>query len=165
MLLEVASPGRRHLKPKAPGKRSDPLANSGLASTGTFRWKRERRVLTVRLVRNAAERGSNLVLFAIGRRFRREREMRMEWLEDDEMMRQREEMSKEEEKTTLRRNDGRKIKSERMQNVPELMVSQAQMKTKEATEEKEKNNLVGSSTQMMDEVRSKREVEDSEKMV
>ena len=87
----------------------------------------------------------------------------MAWLEDDEMMKQWEEVSKEEEKTTLRRNDGRDITSERMQNVLEL-VSQAQIKKKEATEEKEKN-LAGSSTQIMDEVRSKREVEDSEEMV
>ena len=64
----------------------------------------------------------------------------MDWLEDDEMMRQWEEVSKEEEKITLRRNEGRGIKTERVQHVPELMVSQAQMKKRE--EKKRSGRLV-----------------------
>ena len=47
----------------------------------------------------------------------------MDWLEDDGMMREWEGVSKEEEKITLRRNEGRGISPGRVQNALELMVS------------------------------------------
>ena len=39
---------------------------------------------------------------------------------------------------TLEKNEGRNIKCEGVQNVPQLMVSQVQMKKREAEKEKEK---------------------------
>ena len=45
----------------------------------------------------------------------------MDWLENDGIMRQWEEVSKEEGKTTIKRNEGRQIKAEGEQHVPELM--------------------------------------------
>ena len=62
----------------------------------------------------------------------------MGWLEDDEMRRKWEEVSKDEEKITSRRNEGRGLSGERVQHVPEVMVSQAQVKKKETKEEEEK---------------------------
>ena len=46
----------------------------------------------------------------------------MDWLKDDAMMRQWEEVSKEEEKITIMRNEGREPRVERVQGVPDLMV-------------------------------------------
>ena len=52
-----------------------------------------------------------------------------------------------------------------MQNVPELMVSQAQMKKNEAKEEKETKKVEGWSTKMLEDVKNKPEFEDTEEMV
>ena len=49
-------------------------------------------------------------------------------LEDDEMMRQWEVVTTEEERITMRRSEGRELKVERLQGVPTLVVTQAQMK-------------------------------------
>ena len=48
----------------------------------------------------------------------------MDWLEVDEMMRQREEVSKEEEKITVRKMEGRSLQLEGVQKAPEILVSQ-----------------------------------------
>ena len=50
----------------------------------------------------------------------------MDWLEDDMMMRRWEEVSQEEEKITLRRNEGRGRMRKELPTVPQLMVSLAQ---------------------------------------
>ena len=42
----------------------------------------------------------------------------MDWLEDDEMMKQWEEVSKEEEKTMMKRNEGRVLRMNRVLSVP-----------------------------------------------
>ena len=83
-------------------------------------------------------------------------------LEEDDEMRQWDEVSKDEEKTTVRRNEGRKNE---VQSVREVMVSQAQMKKKEAKKEKGHNIVVGWSVERMEEDRSNREVKDSEEML
>ena len=44
----------------------------------------------------------------------------MGWLEDDEMMRQWEDVSQEEEKITVRKMEGRRMQVEGAQKVPEL---------------------------------------------
>ena len=51
----------------------------------------------------------------------------MEWLEDDEMVRQWEDAFKEEEQIMMRRNEGRGLSVERVQHAPELMVLQGHM--------------------------------------
>ena len=48
----------------------------------------------------------------------------MDWLEVDEMMRQREEVSKEDEKITVRKMEGRSLQHEAVQKAPEILVSQ-----------------------------------------
>ena len=56
---------------------------------------------------------------------------------DDASMRQLEGVSKEEDKITLKRSEGRELKKvERVQNAPELVVARAQMKVKEDGAEK-----------------------------
>ena len=62
----------------------------------------------------------------------------MDWLVDDEILRQWEEGSKEEEKITVKRHEGRQSTVERVQSEPELVVAQAQMTGREATAEKQK---------------------------
>ena len=64
-------------------------------------------------------------------------------------------MCKEKEKISLRRNEGGVIRVGRLPHVPEFMVSQAQMKQREAKDEKEKPKVVGSSTQMLEDARRK----------
>ena len=49
----------------------------------------------------------------------------MDWLEDDEIMRQWEEVSKEEERITRRKGEGREWTAEGVQRVPELVVARA----------------------------------------
>ena len=88
----------------------------------------------------------------------------MDWLEDEEMMRQWAEVSKEEEKKMLRRNEGRKYKAEGVQYVPEVMVLHAQI-MKEAKKEKEKKKVVVRSTEKMKEDRSKRDSKDTDETV
>ena len=61
----------------------------------------------------------------------REEEDTTDWLEDDEMMRQWEEVSKDEGKITLKQDEIRNIKCEGVQKVPELMLSQVQMRKRE----------------------------------
>ena len=68
------------------------------------------------------------------------------------------------------KNEGRNIKCDSVLKVPELMVSQGQMKKREADKEKEKNKnkrkkVVGWSTERMGAKTSKREFEDTEGMV
>ena len=67
----------------------------------------------------------------------------------------REEVSKEEEKITSRGHEGRQVETEGVQKVLELLVSQAQMKQKEANKEKKK--AAGWSTERVKEDRSKRD--------
>ena len=52
----------------------------------------------------------------------------MDWLEDDEMMRQWEAVSKEEEKMTVRMMEGRNLRVKEVQNAPELLISQVSTK-------------------------------------
>ena len=87
----------------------------------------------------------------------------MDWLEDEEMMRQWAEVSKEEEKKMLRRNEGRKYKAEGVQYVPEVMVLHAQI-MKEAKKEKERRRC-SSVHRKMKEDRSKRDSKDTDETV
>ena len=75
----------------------------------------------------------------------------MDWYEDDEMLRPWEEVGKEGEKLTSKRNEGRHIKAGGAHYALDLMVLQAQMKKKEAKNEKANQNVVGRSTERMDE--------------
>ena len=77
----------------------------------------------------------------------------MGWLEDDEMKRPWEEVGEEEEKITVRRNEGSKIEGEGMQYVP--------MK-KEAKKEKK---VVGRLVRRKDEGESERDLEDTDEVV
>ena len=54
----------------------------------------------------------------------------MDWLMDDDMMKQWAEVNKEEEKIMVKRNEGRDLLVDRVQSVPELVVAQAHMKKK-----------------------------------
>ena len=45
----------------------------------------------------------------------------MDWLEDDEMMKQWEDVSNEEEKITVRKMEGKRLQVEGVQKVPELL--------------------------------------------
>ena len=65
----------------------------------------------------------------------------MDWLKDDEVMRQWRQVSNEELLKAVRRNEGRK-NAEGVQNVLELMVSQAQMKNEAKKEKDEGGRLV-----------------------
>ena len=56
----------------------------------------------------------------------------MDWLEDDEMMRRWEEVSKEEEQITVGRKEGSEIQVQRAQSATELVVARAQVQEKEA---------------------------------
>ena len=62
----------------------------------------------------------------------------MYWLEDDEMMRQWEDVSKEEENITVRKMEGRSLQVEGVQKVPELLMSQVLSKEKGPKKEKKK---------------------------
>ena len=62
----------------------------------------------------------------------------MDWLEDDEMMRQWEEVSKEEEKITVSKMEGRNLRVKEVQKAPELLASQVSTKEQAPQKEKEK---------------------------
>ena len=47
----------------------------------------------------------------------------MDWPMDDEMVRQWEDVSKKEEKLTLKRSEGGKLQAEQVRSVPELVVA------------------------------------------
>ena len=55
----------------------------------------------------------------------------MQWLMDDELMRQREEASKYDENVTVKRSAGRKLLVEKVQRAPGLVVVQAQLEKKD----------------------------------
>ena len=74
----------------------------------------------------------------------------MDWLMDDEMMRQSEEVSKEEEKITLKSNECGKLQAETARSAPELVVPYMQVKKRHAGKEKMENRA-GWSTKMMEE--------------
>ena len=83
----------------------------------------------------------------------------MDRLEDDEMMNQWEDVSKEEEKITVRKMEGKRLQVEGVQKVLEFLVSQVVTKEKEPKKEKKKTWLVRWSTEKM------REFRDTEEMV
>ena len=62
-----------------------------------------------------------------------------DWLEDDEMMKQWEVVSKEEKKITVRKIEGKSLQVERVQKVPELLMSQVLTKEKGAKQRKRSN--------------------------
>ena len=62
----------------------------------------------------------------------------MEWYEDDEMRRQREEVRKEEDKILRRKAEGKGLQIEGVQRVPELVVSQTVTKEKELRKKERK---------------------------
>ena len=82
----------------------------------------------------------------------------------DEMMRQREEVSKEEEQITVEGSEGRELKVGRVHSAPELVVAQAQILKREAGAVKKKK-LAGWSTKMLEDVADRQGFEDTEEMV
>ena len=72
----------------------------------------------------------------------------VDWLTDDEMMRQWEEVSEDEEEITAKRCDGGKPQAEQVRSAPELVVAQTQMR-KEKQEQKKKRQITGWSTKML----------------
>ena len=72
----------------------------------------------------------------------------MDWNEDDEMARQWEETSKEEE-IAKAKMDGKSLQVEGVQVAPELMVSRVFPKEKEQKKEKKKSKVKGWSTEKM----------------
>ena len=85
----------------------------------------------------------------------------MEWLEGDDLMRQWEEVSKEEEKTEVRKFVGRSSQIEGVQKAPEVLVFEVFTKEKEAKKEKKKNSKVARwSTETMEEKASKQKFRD-----
>ena len=90
----------------------------------------------------------------------------MGWLEDDEMMRQWEYVSQEEEeKITVRKMEGRRMQVEGAQKVPELLVTQVLTIEKEPKKEKYKGKVEGCSKENMEEKASKQESKGTEEMV
>ena len=88
----------------------------------------------------------------------------MDWLEDDEIMKQWEDVSKE-EKITMRKMEGKSLQVDGVQKVPDLFVSQVATKEKEPKKENKKRKVVGWSTEKMEEKASKHEFKDTEEMV
>ena len=88
----------------------------------------------------------------------------MDWLEDDEMTRQWEDVSKEEEKITVRKMEGRSLQVEGAHKALELLVSQVLTKEKEPKKEMKKSKVSGRSKEK-EEKASKREFKDAEEMV
>ena len=86
----------------------------------------------------------------------------MDWFEDDEMMRHWEEVSKEEGKTTLKRNEGKGVKSGKSAN---CAIADRVTFKKEAKKGKEEKKVASWTTERMEEVRSKRAYKDTEEMV
>ena len=62
----------------------------------------------------------------------------IDWYEDDEMLRQWEEVSEEEEKIVNRKTEGNGLQIEGVRRVPELLVSQVLTEEKELKKRKEK---------------------------
>ena len=107
----------------------NPSANPGLASTGRVRWRREWQVPAARSFRRLV--GTRLKDGTVRRLKMSRRRDAMDWLEDDEMMRRWDEVSKEEEQILVRRKEGSEIQVERAQSATEL-VARAQVQGKEA---------------------------------
>ena len=84
----------------------------------------------------------------------------MEWCEDDELKRQREEVSIEEDKTVRRKAEGKGLQIEGVQRVPELMVSQTLTKEKELRKKERKGKVAGWSTEKMEEKENDQLVKD-----
>ena len=81
----------------------------------------------------------------------------MDWLEDDGMMRQWEDVCKEDEKFTVRRMVGKSLQVEGVQKAPKLLVSQVLKMKKEPNKEKKIRKVAGWSTEKMKEKSKRRE--------
>ena len=82
---------------------------------------------------------------------------------DDEMRRQWEGTTKDEEEITVKRNDGGKL-VERVQQSPELVFAQTHMRKKEVGQGRE-NKIAGWSTKMLEETANGQECEETKEMV
>ena len=85
----------------------------------------------------------------------------MDWCENDEMMRQCEDVSEDEEKIKMRKMEGKSLQVEGVQRAPELLVSQVFTKDEEPKEEEKKMKVVGWSTEKMEEKESMQEFKDT----
>ena len=74
------------------------------------------------------------------------------------------EVSKEEEKITVKRSEGRRLQVEKMQCAPALVVAQAQAE-KKATSVTKKGTITGWPTEMPGEVASRQDYNVMEEMV
>ena len=82
-----------------------------------------------------------------------ENELEMRWI-GLWMMRQRREVSKDEEEITVKRSEGGKLQVEKVQHAPELAVHQTHMKKRDAGKER-KRKIAGWSTKMLKETANK----------
>ena len=89
----------------------------------------------------------------------------MGWYEDDEMMRQWKETSKEEEKIVKCKMEGKSPQVEGVQWALEPQESQVVIKGEVQKKEKKKSKLKGRSTDKMEKKASKQEFRDTEEMV
>ena len=89
----------------------------------------------------------------------------VDWYEDDEMMRQWEEVSKEEGMRLQRKTEGNALHIEGLQTVPQLVVSQVLPAEKEKTTKERKGKVAGWSTEKMEEKASSQLEKDTEDMV
>ena len=89
----------------------------------------------------------------------------VEWYEDDEMRRRREEVSKEETRMCEEKQKEKVCRLRVCKRVPELLVSQTLTKEKELRKNERIGNVVGWSTEKMEEERNNQLVKDAEEMV
>ena len=75
----------------------------------------------------------------------------MDWYTDDVMMRQWEDDSREEEKITMRKMEGKRLQVESVQKAPELLVRRVLTTEKGSKKEKKKSKVAGWSTEKMEE--------------
>ena len=75
----------------------------------------------------------------------------MDWHEDDEMMRQWEEVTKEEEKFVKRKTEGNGLQINGVHRAPQLVVSSMLSKEKGPKEKERKGKVVGWSKEKMEE--------------
>ena len=76
------------------------------------------------------------------------------------MMRQRREISKDEEEITVKRSEGGKLRVDKVLSAPELVVARTQMRKWEAGKGKD-NKMAGWSSMMFEKTANRQECEDS----